>query len=424
MDLNETLQILNPWWKTGTVSEELAKAFKRDIFYEAEKLSTKRQCLLVTGLRRVGKSTILYQLIANLLPQKTVYFNFDRQIEEIEDILNAFGKITKTDWQKEKIFVFLDEISKLSGWGNKLKLLYDALPNIKFILSSSSSFQLEKEAISSLAGRYFMLRIEPLSFKEFIVIKGKQKYVENIILWEKELKSLAKEYILKPFPEITDWEEEQLIKEYIQTTIIDKVVREDIGEKYKNIKKPLILFLIQLFFSEPGTYIDYDVLSKQQHISKKTLFEHIRYLQATYLIRKINNFRPSLFASSRKLQRIYPYWWSLSVPYCTNEDKLFETIVGSCINAKFYWRDAGKEIDFLVVNNKKIIPIEAKNKKEIPSRELKHLQYFMQKYSLKQSYVICRESNQEPLKNIQIIQLWQWLLELPCKQENQLITLY
>jgi predicted AAA+ superfamily ATPase len=70
-------------------------------------------------------------------------------------------------WKKEKIYVFFDEIHKLDGWGSKIKLLYDIFPNIKFFVSGSSSIELEREAYSNIVGRHFLLKIDPLSLKEF-----------------------------------------------------------------------------------------------------------------------------------------------------------------------------------------------------------------------------------------------------------------
>ena len=91
-----------------------------------------------------------------------------------------------------------------------------------------------------------------------------------------------------------------------------------------------------------------------------------------------------------------------------------ENVVASCIDAKHYWRKNGKEIDFLIIDRKKIIPIEVKNKKEVTKNELKNMKYFMKKYRIKKGIVIYngKEDEMKIDKNkIKFIPLWKWLLQ-------------
>jgi len=91
-----------------------------------------------------------------------------------------------------------------------------------------------------------------------------------------------------------------------------------------------------------------------------------------------------------------------------------ENAVASSIDAKYYWRKDGKEIDFLLVKGKKIIPIEVKNKRELTKNELKNMKYFMEKYKIKQGFIIYNGKEQEieinKNKKIKFIPLWKWLL--------------
>ncbi|MEM2865783.1 MAG: AAA family ATPase [Candidatus Hadarchaeales archaeon] len=96
--------------------------------------------------------------------------------------MDEYQRITGVGWKKEKIYAFLDESHKLEGWGSKLKLLYDAFPNIKFFASGSSSVELEREAYSNLVGRHFLLKVDPLSLKEFFELKSGKK-VDDFEVW-------------------------------------------------------------------------------------------------------------------------------------------------------------------------------------------------------------------------------------------------
>jgi len=418
--MKDIINLLNPWWRDKEISKDLAKSYKRKTFSKILKLTDYRQIIILSGLRRIGKTTAIYQLIENLLNSKKIdakkifYFNFDKKVEEIIEILNNYEELTEIDWKKEKIYVFLDEITKLDNWSDKLKLIYDASPNIKFVISSSSSTNLEEEAIKNLGGRYFLINIKPLNFTEYLEIRNKNKFLEDPKLWEKEIKKEVKGYLLKSFPEIVEWKDELLIKDYLRTTIIDKIIKSDLSEKFRNVNKELLFNLLDIFYSEPGMYLDYDNISRKLKISKKSLFEHIFYLEFSYLIRKIKNFRPGTFTTSRKMQRAYSYWGSLVYCYCNNQDKIMENMIASNLDAKYYWRKDGKEIDFLITNKKKITPIEVKNKKEITKNDLKNMKYFLKKYNLKEGIMIYNGEEKEITidnKKIKYIPLYKWLLE-------------
>jgi hypothetical protein len=415
--IKEIIDLLNPWWRTKELSKELAKPYRREAFAKLEEFAKYKQIIILTGLRRVGKTTLLYQLIEELLkrtdPKRIFYFNFDKKAEDITKLLEIYSEMAAVDWKKEEVFIFLDEIVKLEDWANKLKLVYDAFPNLKFFISSSASFNLEQDAINILAGRYFLLNIKPLSFKEYLELKGKESLIENIPLHEKEIKEEVESYLLRNFPEIAFWEDALMVKDYLRSTVIDKVVKYDIPEKFKNIDTSLLLTLLEMFYSEPGMFLDYDGLSKKLRISKKTLVKHIFYLEFSYLIKKVRNFRVNALTSSKKLQRVYAYWWPFD--YCYNDkfDNIMENIVTSYKDIPNYWREGGKEIDFIILEKKTIIPLEVKNKEELSRNELKNMVYFLEKYNLKKGMIVYMGIEDEINVNGKIIKfmpLWKWLL--------------
>lgn len=378
MRIDEALLIQNEWWKTEKVRKDLAPEFKREAFYELKKMVNLRQIVLLTGLRRVGKTTLLFQLIQELLEKidakRILYFSFDEKVEDVKVLLDEYQKITGINWKKEKIYVFLDEIQKLENWSSKIKLLYDNFPNIKFFLTGSSSVELEKEAFSNLVGRYYSLKLEPLSLKEFFEMKTKKK-IDNFEIWKEELYLYFSEYLRKPFPEIIN-ESERRVREYLKENVIGKIIYKDLPKKFKNVNEELLINLIEIFYQNPGMILELNNLSKNLKIAKKTLLKHLFFLKFSYLLRIVKNFRISLLVSSRKLQKVYPYHWSLIFGFYENVEKrkLMESVVASLINAKFYWRKNKNEIDF-ILKNEKIIPVEVKSKEFMQDfvRNLKRL---------------------------------------------------
>lgn len=414
-EIGEMLELLNHWWKTKKVNKNLSPNYKRKIFTQVIKTLNKKQIVILTGLRRIGKTTLMYQTIEHLIKNKNplniIYFNLDKRVSELTGILDSYQNLTNVNWKKEKIYFFIDEISKLKEWGSKIKLLYDAFPNIKFFVSSSSSVGLEEEAIKNLSGRYFMLKMTPLSFAEFLELKNKKEYIENQKLWEKEIQTEFKKYKLRSFPEIINWKDELLIKDYLRTMIIDKIVRQDLIEKFSDVNRELLFKLLELFYSEPGFYLNYDNLAKDLKISKKTLYHHIFFLEFSYLIKIIKNFRINTLSTSRKLQRVYAYWWNLAYCYSDNEDKIMENLIASQPSIKNYWKEYEKEVDFLIIKKKKIIPLEVKNKTKIRKEDLKHLVYFLEKNKINEGIVIYTGKEKVKNKKIKYIPLWKWLLQ-------------
>ena len=163
-NITDTIKLLNPWWEDKRVSEELAKEYKRGFFDKIQEFKKYRQIIILTGLRRVGKTTLIYQTVKERLKEinakNIFYFSFDKEVDDLVELL----KTTKScqEWiTKRKNLCFFDEITKLKEWASELKLIYDSCPNIKFYISSSSSINLEEEAVKNLAGRYFLINISP-----------------------------------------------------------------------------------------------------------------------------------------------------------------------------------------------------------------------------------------------------------------------
>lgn len=392
--MEELLLISNEWWTEKSISEEKAKEYKRKIFSSIEDIFFNyKQITILTGLRRVGKTTLMYQLIKELLerginPKKILYFSFDEKVEEPLRIMKEYEKITKVDWRREKVYVFFDEVHKLPGWSSKIKILYDQLPNLKICLSGSASIMIEAEAAKNLAGRYFLREVTPLSLKEFAELYlGKE--IKNFELWRSRLEAMFEDYVRKPFPEIVKWDDRKKINEYIRELVIEKIVKSDIPSIVERVNLRLLSSLTDVFLREVVSILDVSSLSKDFGVHKSTLEKHIHFLEFGKVIRIVKNFRPSVRAESRKLKKVYPFHVALSFPYYprVNEGKILESLVLSSLNLDKYWRMRGKEIDFLKLNEE-ILPIEVKAKESINRKDLRNLVYFMEKYDTKGGMIV------------------------------------
>ncbi|EQD57937.1 AAA family ATPase, partial [mine drainage metagenome] len=149
---------------------------------------------------------------------------------ELEDVLDSYQRhILHNTFENvsDKVFVFLDEIQKIDDWENKVKVVYDLYPKVKFILSGSASIALRKAAKESLAGRIFDFVLDPLSFAEFLEMRGMNilKIKENPKLWQSSLLPLFDRYIkYGAFPELVNIDDEEVARKYISEDVIEKIV--------------------------------------------------------------------------------------------------------------------------------------------------------------------------------------------------------
>ncbi len=409
------IQELNNWWVDKHVKKELVPETKRGLFKEVEKDLNRKQMQILIGLRRTGKSTMMFQLIEKLIIEKTnpiniIYISFDEtelQEKKFDEILKEYSKITNIDYKKEKIYWFIDEVQKSKNWVDNVKLIYDNFKNIKIFLSGSASLNILIESKKNLGGRAIYYELKPLSFKEFLKIKGVNIKDSEVNIHKDLLEKEFEKFILKQFPELVNENEIPFIKNYIRSSVIEPVILKDIPKEFEDVDIILLEKLVNIFLKNPGQYLQIDDLAKDFKRTKKTIYNAIFYLEFSFLIRRVLNFRPSTRSTSRKLSRAYAYHPCICLPFEIPMEKYAENLVLFELDTKYYWRDKEKEIDFLKDN----IPVEVKYALKIEKEDKKHIDYFMKKYSKKlginKAYIITKNSETKE-GNISTIPLWKF----------------
>ena len=392
--MRDLLLILNEWWEREAISRDKAREYRRKIFpIILDTFNRYRQIIILTGLRRVGKTTLMFQIIENLLKQgvnarKIFYYSFDEMVEDPIKVLNEYSKITKVDWRRENVFLFLDEVHKLRNWSSKVKLLYDNLPNLRICISGSASLLVEEEAFRNLAGRYFLFEIPPLTLQEYGELYFGRK-IDSYEIYCSKLETILDDYIRKPFPEIVKWTDIARVNEYIRTLIIEKIVRTDIPQAFQGVNISLLSTLTEIFMRDVGAILNLTSLARDLRVHKLTLRKHLKLLEYGKIFRIVKNYRPSIRAETRKLPKIYPF--HIALAYCfypeLTKGQIYETLVATALNLHKYWRQGNREIDFLKIN-REITPIEVKAREKISDREIKNLLKFMEKNRLKKGIVI------------------------------------
>ncbi len=367
--------------------------FKRDIYNIIEKRIENRFILALTGLRRVGKTTILYQLIQNLIEKKVeptniLFFSFDDNKAEISDIINSYKDFQKKDFRKERVYIFFDEIQKCVNWENEIKKYYDLYPKIKFIISGSESLFIKKRMKETLAGRLFDFVLATFTFNEYLKFNGVN---ESEFKYETKIKPFLHSFIERGgFPESLSFKNDREFREYIKALVVDKIVYQDIPKLFKIQDPEFLKVLLELIATNPGAYIDYQSLSKQFDKDRRIIKNYISYLKEGFLINMLGNYRKGSIATLRKKKRAYPTDNSLIYLYTSNINsdffgKMVETCIVNCLNATTFWKDNG-EIDII----HKGIPIEVKYQEKINFGDFKNLREFMKKFNRHEGILVTK----------------------------------
>jgi predicted AAA+ superfamily ATPase len=400
---------------------------KREIFNKLIDEIKTRQIISLTGIRRTGKSVLLKQIIDYLISVEKVkrenilFYSFDEEQPKIDDIIKEYESKTAKDILKEntKIYIFLDEIQKLENWQNQIKYYYDNYSNIKFFVSGSSSLFIKKKTRESLAGRIYEFTLYPLSFREFLIFRDKEEFVEKPSMFENFLKGEFLAYLKRQFIEIVN-ETEERVGEYLRT-FVEKIVYQDIPKVFPIENEDLLMKIIKIVSSNPGMILDYKSLSNELGISRVTLSNYFFYLEESFLIRKLYNFSKNNLTSEKKMKKFYLSSTSLFtfLNNSVEESKLVENLIVVNTGASFFWRTPQKyEVDIVLAKNNEIIPIEIKYRNSILPKEVKNLIHFSKDFKIQKAVMITKDFsgvNNFKLENDKILEInfipaWEFLL--------------
>jgi len=345
----------------------------REIFTELVNHLDKKQVTVITGMRRVGKTTALKYLLQNIDSDNKAYFD----LEKIENRY-IFNQNTTKDIEiglqiegidlTRKAWIAIDEIQLVPTITSAIKYLYDTY-DIKFLVSGSSSFYLKNHFTESLAGRKTIFEMYPLSFREFLSFKDVEIYWNspdifpafNQVFYNK-YQSYYNEYLLYGgFPEVVTCTIEK-DKLYYLKDIINSYIELDIKLLSDFSQSDNLYKLIQLLSSRAGNKLDYTKIGDVLNINRQKVKDYITLLQYTYFIRMVSPYFISPDREISQQPKIYfadnGLLWALGN---RSEGALLENAIANQLAFKgelnYYAKKNGQEIDFIL---KKQIAFEVK----------------------------------------------------------------
>jgi predicted AAA+ superfamily ATPase len=323
MIMETTLYRFNPWWEQKQAFQLIDRPAYVKLLTDS---LDNDQIILLTGLRRIGKTSLMRLTILWLINQlmvnpKYIFYvsldDYTLKDASILDIIDAYRKIQQISYD-EKVYVFLDEVTYKEDYALQLKNLHDSQHTKVFAASSSSSLLIEGKHYTT--GRNKLIEVLPLDFKEYLQFKAIKISKGDSHLLDSEFENFLKtggipEYVTKGDPA------------YIHE-LVDDIIMKDIAAAH-NIRQPKVLKdLFLLLMERAGKQVSLNKLAKILGVSVDSVARYFNLFAKAYLIYPVDRYGKT---NERLLspKKIYAPDTGLRVYYTGFRDKgsLFENYV-------------------------------------------------------------------------------------------------
>ena len=327
---------------------------------------------VITGFRRVGKTYLLFQAIEKLLETRSrdevIYVNFEdeRIISPTTDLLTDLIPEIQAVYGKKPKYLFADELQFIPNWSKWARRILD-MESIQLFITGSSSKMSSAEIPTELRGRAWEVKVNPLTFEEFLRFKkvnvdfGKLAFVKDEMA---RFRFLFDEYLTfgaLPAVVLTSQEKKQeLLQSYFQT-----VVQRDIAERHKIDNDAALKTLLKLLLN--SSYITISKLANSLKsmnipVGKSTINNYLSYIESSYFMNELYIYNQAVINQLQYPRKVYfvdtGFMTALSTKFSKNMGRLFENTVFHKLAREnetihYYKDDKGNEVDFAILNEGK-----------------------------------------------------------------------
>lgn len=375
--------------------------YQRRIFNDLAQQLNFQEIVVLTGMRRVGKTTLLKMVFDRVKSGNKVFLDLENPIvqqvfseidyDNIWSNLSNYGLVPT-----EKAFIFLDEIQSMPEIVRVIKYLYDHY-DVKFFVTGSSSFYLKNLFPESLSGRKIIFELFPLDFEEFLIFKGftvsfsnnfqEKSKQKNLIFYEKK-KNYFEEYLhYGGFPQVvllSDTNRKTAMLSDIFTSYFEKEVKSLADFRNISIFRDLVFLLMQRI----GSKLDISKIASTLGTSRQSIYSYLSFLEKTYFVNLISPYSTNVDREISGTKKVYLCDTGfVNLFGKIDEGSLFENAVFNNLvrvgKVNYYQRRSGTEIDFILPDNKIAIEVKTKaikqdiNKLSQMSGALKMKEYFI-----------------------------------------------
>ncbi len=439
--LDELITIWNPHFKDPKKGAWEDSVPREKYLQRLKKLMDLRHTLILTGVRRSGKSTIMHQLMKYLIEEKgvpvqnVVYLYLeDLMVQQYlklgwKFLEELYSHYLKTYNPKGQIYLFLDEIQGVEDFNRWIATRYERKEPIKFILSGSRRSLVESESATVLTGRNIEVDIYPFNFYEYLLIKGVK------IAGEGNIDSLRRSnldqqsiilhhldnYLFEGgYPEIVLTQNNEAKRAIAASYYLDTVTRDVLKpNSIRNAQEVEVLGLqIMADFTKTHTYSS---LARPQKLSVDTVKAYLEYFEKAYLFFESKYFsyktketqdvqRPrKIYVVDNGLRNFNIPLPRLDLGQCAENVAYMELKKNN--PAVDYWKGK-REIDFVVMNpNLSFYNVSYTNKPH--ERELEGLLEGLKEFELDEGIILTEnyaDIKEVEGKKISFIPLWAWLI--------------
>lgn len=388
---------------------------------DMDKYIRTKQVVIISGIRRCGKSSLLYLMKEKMQLDETayLYFNFDDEriipdITMLEQVYTLHIEI----YGKEPV-IFFDEIQNINHWEKFINRMYEN--GTKIFVSGSNANLLSSEISTSLTGRNKVLELFPFSFSEYLRFKNKQYTIDQLSSKQKAL--LVKDFNqyaeIGGFPLVVKENDLELVNSYFRD-----ILYRDIITRYKLNQVNEIKQIALYFASNSGKRFSYSTLQKISGVkSSSSIKDYLGYYEHSYLFFFLKKFDYSVKKQIMNPKKVYSadtaIIHKLGFNFSQNKGRIIENIVYLELlrrEKEVYYHAGKNECDFIIkegLNITEAIQVTQHINKDNYKRETEGLEEAMKTYNLKQGLLITEHvENPGRIANntIKIVPIWKWLL--------------
>lgn len=391
--------------------------------YIADEWLQTSEILIISGIRRCGKS-VLMQQIRDRLVEKDFFFNFDDE-RLVNFKLDDFQKLQEcfVELFGEQHTYYFDEIQNIEGWERFVRRLYNA--GNKIIITGSNARMLSRELGTHLTGRYIQVEIYPFSFQEYLAmneIPVNAKTLYTTTGRATMVKSFVKYMECGGFPKfLQDGSVSYL------TSLYESIIYRDILTRNGLTNEKEMLELMFYLASNATKRVTYSSLGKVVGIQHPdTIKNYLEYIQQTYLISQLFRYDPSVKKQMMSPKKIYfvdnAIIKRIGFNATENNGVFLENLVFIELKRRgwdvYYYADK-KECDFIVRKGLHISDAyQVTLKMDSPQtreREIAGVREAMQAYSLSKGYILTFEGketiNFDDGTIVEVVPVWEWILQ-------------
>lgn len=439
--LHTLLTTWNPHFANPSKGKWIGTVPREKYLERLTKLMDIRHVLLLTGVRRSGKSTLMHQLMKHLLqekmvPAKNIVYLFLEDIL-VQQYLSVGWKLLEDFYTyyletynpQGRVYLFLDEIQGVKDFNRWISTRYERQEPIKFILSGSRRALVESESATVLTGRNVQVDVYPLNFYEYLLIKGVKVVGEGSIESIRQanfsqqtaiLHHLGNYFYEGGYPEIVLAKEEEVKRSLAANYFRDTITRDVILPNAVRNPQEVEILGLQMMTDFTKTHT-YSSLARPQKLSVDTVKTYLDYFQRAYLFFESKYFSYKTKETQdiqrpRKLYVVDNGFRNFNVP-------VFKPDIGQCAEnivymelrknnvAIYYWKGK-KEIDFVTMSPN-VAFYNVSYTDCPPEREIEGMVEGLKEFDMEKGMVLTKNyygKREETGKKIEFVPLWAWLI--------------